>query len=147
MDRKTAVTSSRAAKLVASARRLIAENEALARSSHGPGDDWRDLWDRDDPENFEAVADLRTWCDATAIGLEPCAACGGSGRAHDASVCGVTDGAELHQADRCVSDCADCAGGRICGACRQVVHGADCESKYHNDDPEMCDCAPAAETP
>ncbi len=51
-------------KLVAAARRLIVENEAVARDAWGPGAGWRDRWERHDTENFEAVAGLRTWCDA-----------------------------------------------------------------------------------
>lgn len=51
-------------KMVAAADRLIAENEATALSSWGPGEDWREEWQRDDSENAAAVADLQTWCRA-----------------------------------------------------------------------------------
>ncbi len=58
------VTANMVPKLVAAARVLIEENERTAESSHGPGESGLDRWDQDDPENFEAVGDLRTWCDA-----------------------------------------------------------------------------------
>ena len=51
-------------KLVAAARILIAENERTADSSHGSGYSGRERWLIDDPDNFDAVGDLRTWCDA-----------------------------------------------------------------------------------
>lgn len=53
-------------KMLAAARRLIAENEETAEYSHGPGD-WREQWSFADPENYEAVMDLKTWCDALEI--------------------------------------------------------------------------------
>ncbi len=31
---------------------LLAENEELAQASHGPGDDWREEWKREEPEHF-----------------------------------------------------------------------------------------------
>lgn len=65
-DMRARTRDSMIPKLVAAARRLIAENEETAENSHVPGH-WRERWSIDDPDNYEAVMDLKTWCDALEI--------------------------------------------------------------------------------
>lgn len=54
-------------KLLRAARALIKENEVVAKNSYTDPSEpkkWRDEWERADEQNFEAVAELTTWCDA-----------------------------------------------------------------------------------
>lgn len=53
-----------AGRLADAARCLIAENTAVAESSHGPDLGWAASWEELDPENFDAVHELKLWCDA-----------------------------------------------------------------------------------